>query len=73
MTNDTRNLRNVQGMAPRQDAGEVPRAVPGALPASTAMDLFASAWFMWTAFASRSIRNGGEIRLADLGIGKGVK
>jgi hypothetical protein len=28
---------------------------------------------MWTAFASRSIRNGGEIRLADLGIGKGVK
>jgi hypothetical protein len=70
---NAKDVRDVRPMDSRQDAGEVPRAVPGALPASTAMDLFASAWFMWTAFASRSIRNGGEIRLADLGIGKGVK
>jgi hypothetical protein len=68
---NAKDVRDVRPMDSRKDAGEVPRPVPGALPASTAMDLFASAWFMWTAFASRSIRNGGEIRLAE--IGKGVK
>jgi hypothetical protein len=70
---NAKDVRKLRPMDTRKDAGEVPRPVPGALPESAAMDFLASAWFMWTAFASRSIRNGGEIRLADLGIGKGVK
>jgi hypothetical protein len=71
MTNDTRNLRNVQGMAPQKDAARDGKAPSGDLLAWSGLDFLASAFGMWTAFTSRSLSNAGQINLAE--IGKGVK
>jgi predicted hotdog family 3-hydroxylacyl-ACP dehydratase len=73
MTNDPRNLRHLQGMAPQAHAPAHRKAPSGDLLAWSGLDFLASAFGMWAAFASRTVRRGGEIRLADLGIGKGVK
>jgi hypothetical protein len=73
MTNDTRNLRNVQGMAPQKDAARDGKAPSGDLLAWSGLDFLASAFGMWTAFTSRTVNRCSTDRLADLGIGKGVK
>jgi hypothetical protein len=72
MTN-AKHLRNVRPLAPQKDAARDGKAPSGDLLSLAGLDFFASAFGMWTAFASRTVRRGGEIRLADLGIGKGVK
>jgi hypothetical protein len=71
MTNDPRNLRHLQGMAPQANPARDGKARPRQLPALDCLDVFASAWVMFSAFTSRSLSNAGQINLAE--IGKGVK
>jgi hypothetical protein len=72
MTNG-KHLRNVQVMAPQKDRSKDGKAPDGDLLLWSGLDLLFSSFNVWTTFARESVRRGGEIRLADLGIGKGVK
>jgi hypothetical protein len=71
MTNDTRNLRNVQGMAPQANPARDGKAATGDLLAWSGVDFLASAFGMWAAFTSRTVNRCCTDRLAE--IGKGVK
>jgi hypothetical protein len=72
---DTRNLRNVRPLGNEEPAGQKREGDgatrPRQLPALDCLDVFASAWVMFSAFTSRSLSNAGQINLAE--IGKGVK
>jgi hypothetical protein len=67
------NLRNVRQLAPQKDPARDGKAPSGDLLSWSGMDFLASAFGMWTAFASRTVNRCCTDRLADLGIGKGVK
>jgi hypothetical protein len=71
MTNgkDVRNVRELETTGKRKDG----KAPDGDLLLWSGLDLFFSSVNVWTTFARESVRRGGQIRLADLGIGKGVK
>jgi hypothetical protein len=70
---NAKHLRQLHQLAPQANPARDGKAPSGDLLSWSGLDLLASIGFMWTAFASRTVRRGGEIRLADLGIGKGVK
>jgi hypothetical protein len=74
MSSREKHLRNMRPLGNEEPAGQKREgdgeARPRQLPAWDCLDLLASAFGMWTAFASRTVNRCCTDRLADLGIGK---
>lgn len=71
---DTRkDVRNVRQLAPQADRSKDGKAPDGDLLAWAGLDFLASAFVMFSAFASRTVNRCCTDRMADLCIGKGVK